>query len=120
MKALIVDDSPMMRTLIRRAAEKRGLEVAEAGNYDETISTFASYQPDIVFLDIIMDTKRSGIEALKHIKSEKPDTTVVMVTSVSNQERIVKECIDYGAEEYVNKPFKEGELLDIIDSIMKG
>lgn len=105
----------MIRALIKNLVEQKEHETYEASCYSEALEQFRSVKPDIVYLDIIMDNnKLTGMDALKKMKKESPDTAVVMVTSLSDQESIIKECVDYGANEYISKPFKDDEILDVL------
>lgn len=116
-KVLIVDDSPMIRALIKNLVEQRNHETYEASCSSEALDQFHKVNPDVVYLDIIMDNnKLTGMEALKQMKKERPDAVVVMVTSISDQESIIKECVDYGANEYISKPFKDEEILEVLDT----
>ncbi|MFP4424020.1 MAG: response regulator [Candidatus Woesearchaeota archaeon] len=115
-KVLIVDDSQMVRKVIAKILWKHECEIFEAANSSKTIEKIKENDPDIVFLDIVMDTNRSGIDLLIAIKKYNPNIKVVMVTSLSHQDQIIKECVDAGADEYISKPFKEHEILAAFDN----
>lgn len=117
-KVLVVDDSPMMRKLIGKLVRTKGCDVIEASNYDEATQQFEKHFPDIVMLDIIMDTQRSGLELLKKFKDESPGTKVIMVTSISDQHEVIKESVYSGADDYISKPFKSEELLNSVDRFL--
>lgn len=113
-KVLVVDDSDVVRNMIGGIASKADCKVLEAENQDDAIRLVKEQEPDIVFLDIILVDQVSGVAVLKETKSLVPDSKVIMVTSISGQEAIVKECVEFGADEFLSKPFKEQDILDII------
>lgn len=108
-KVLIVDDSLIQRTLLKKVAVKEGFEPMEADGADEAVLMFQKFRPDLVLLDIIMGDK-SGIEALREIKAIDSNAFVVMVTSMGAQEAIIEECVQLGANGYVSKPYREEEI----------
>jgi DNA-binding NarL/FixJ family response regulator len=78
---LIVDDNPRLRTLIRRiATQKPALQVVgEAEDGAEAIRLVQLLRPDIVLMDLVMP-RVSGLEALRQIKAERPETKVIIMT----------------------------------------
>lgn len=118
-KVLIVDDSPVSRVLMKNLVLKRECEVIEACNTVEAIDQFTNENPDIVFMDIIMETSRSGIEVLREIKKKNPKTVVIMVTSIAQQDSVIRECVESGADEYISKPFKDDDILNALDRHLK-
>ena len=78
---LIVDDNPQLRSFIRRisAQEPDLYVVGEAGDGAEAIRLTHELRPDIVLLDLIMP-QVDGLEALRRIKAEQPETKVIIVT----------------------------------------
>lgn len=117
-KVLVVDDSSFMRTMIKNIVKQKNAEVVEASNADESIENYKQEKPDIVFMDIIMEGK-TGLDALKAIKEHDPDAIVVMCTSIGGQEHVIKEAVDYGAADFMTKPFKQQEIFNVIDKYGK-
>jgi DNA-binding NarL/FixJ family response regulator len=78
---LIVDDNPRLRALIRRIAiQKPALQVVgEAADGAEAIRLVHLLRPDIVLMDLVMP-RVSGLEALRRIKAERPETKVIIMT----------------------------------------
>ena len=105
MKALIVDDSGTMRTVLRKILTSMGFEVAEARNGFEGIEKLNSYPPpDLALVDWHMP-EMDGFELLKQVRSrpELNDVVVVMVTA-ENELAQINEALGAGANEYVMKP----------------
>jgi two-component system, chemotaxis family, chemotaxis protein CheY len=118
-KILVVDDSNLMRDMIKDICVKRGHEVVEAADGKESVDKYKSEKPDMVFMDIIMGVdKKSGIQALKDIRAHDENALVVMCTSIGEQESIIQECVEAGAIEYIAKPFKVGEIEKALDRFL--
>lgn len=116
MKILLVDDSAFMRSMIKRILETGGHELREASNADEAIASFDEFRPEVVFLDIVMPG-RNGIEVLREIKAKEAGARVVMCTSVGGQEKIIAECVDAGATDFITKPFTPEEITNVVDRL---
>lgn len=78
---LIVDDNPRLRALIRRiTTQKPALQVVgEAEDGAEAIRLVHLLRPEIVLMDLVMP-RVSGLEALRRIKAERPETKVIIMT----------------------------------------
>ncbi|MGM5480834.1 MAG: response regulator [Nanobdellota archaeon] len=118
MKVLLVDDSAFMRNMIKEAIKDNGHEIEEAGNGEDAIKKANEFNPDIIFLDIVMPGM-TGVDALKEIKKEHKDVHVVMCTSVGGQQKIIDEAVSAGASDFIVKPFQSEDILKAIDSVAK-
>jgi len=114
MKALVVDDSRAMRTILSRILRKAGAaEVREAADGCEAIACLESGAiPDLVLVDWNMPNM-NGLELVNALRRrpEWRQVTIVMVTTESEQRQIVR-ALAAGAHEYVIKPFEEESLFD--------
>ncbi|MBN2368015.1 response regulator [Candidatus Woesearchaeota archaeon] len=116
LKILIVDDSAFMRNVIKNALNGLNVsEIFEAGTADESINLYTNKKPDMVFMDIIMPGK-TGLDALRAIKGLDSNAKVVMCTSVG-QEKIVQEAITAGAYDFITKPFKSEEIVEVVSKV---
>ena len=116
LKVMVVDDALFMRNMIKDIFTKAGYEVvAEAENGEAAVELYPQVQPDLVTMDIVMP-KKSGIEALQEIMAADPDACVVMVSALG-QDSLVLEAIESGARDFIVKPFKEDNVLDIVKRI---
>ncbi|HCJ07121.1 MAG: response regulator [Lachnospiraceae bacterium] len=114
---LIVDDSRTSRKILKGILESEGYEVVgEATNGQEGYERYVELKPDVVTMDITMPVL-DGIEALKKIKGEYPDSKVVMVTAAGQKTKMV-EAVQNGANEFVSKPFEPEQLKKIIDKVI--
>jgi len=113
---LVVDDSSLMRRLIKNIVTKNGYKViGEANNGLLGVEKYKELKPDIVTLDMVMD-EMNGLEALKLIIEENPEAKVIMVSSMG-QDVIVRDAIVSGAKNFLLKPFDEKQVLDAFDKL---
>ncbi len=103
---LIVEDSPIIRRLIRDQVKKLGYEAREAENGAEALVEMDKSLPDCVILDLMMPVM-SGPELLEKMQASSVlrDVPVIVVTALSDMDKIVY-CIDHGAVDYMQKPFR--------------
>jgi two-component system, chemotaxis family, chemotaxis protein CheY len=107
-RALIVDDSSVMRKIVERALRQSGLDslvVHEAGSGAEGLEVLKTKTVDLILSDINMPTM-DGLEFLRQIKAQNLaiDVPVIMITTESSEEH-VKQAIQAGAKGYIRKPF---------------
>lgn len=108
---VIVDDSRMIRKMLRGILENAGYAViAEAGNGLEAITAYKQYKPDIITLDITMP-EMDGVEALKEIIKYDPDAYAIMITAAGQQQKVIA-ALKAGASKFVMKPFMKEEVLN--------
>ncbi|MCS7386575.1 MAG: response regulator [archaeon GB-1867-005] len=114
---LVVDDAAFMRMVLKKIILQAGHKViAEASNGDEAVEKYRKFRPDIVFLDIVMPPGRltkDGIDALKIIMREDPEAKVIMCSSMG-QHTLVTEALKIGAKDFVVKPFRPVQILEVL------
>jgi two-component system chemotaxis response regulator CheY len=113
---LVVDDSAFMRNLLTQLLEDEHEVVGEAENGVEAVEMYRELDPDVVTMDIVMPI-RDGIEATTEIKSSDPGASVIMCTSVGQEEKM-REAIEAGADGYITKPFQKPNVLQAIDDVV--
>jgi two-component system chemotaxis response regulator CheY len=107
-RALIVDDSSVMRKIVERSLRQAGLDplvVHEAGSGVEGLELLKVKQVDLILSDINMPSM-DGLEFLRQLRAQNlaPGVPVVMITTESSEEH-VKQAILSGAQGYIRKPF---------------
>jgi two-component system chemotaxis response regulator CheY len=112
-RALIVDDSSVMRKIVERSLRQAGLDalvVFEAGNGAEALDLLKSKQFDLILSDINMPSM-DGLEFLRQLRAQKlaVGVPVVMITTESSEEH-VKQAILAGAQGYIRKPFTADQV----------
>lgn len=114
---LIADDAAFMRKMLRNALTSAGVtRFLEAKNGQEAADMYKEHQPDLVFMDVTMPEK-NGLEALKEIMESNPEAKVVMCSAIG-QDATIMEAIQTGACEFVVKPFKADQIVDIVTNLL--
>jgi two-component system KDP operon response regulator KdpE len=105
---LIIDDEVQIRRLLRACLEGNDYRVLEATTGQEGITQAAQHPPDVILLDLGLPDM-DGVTVLKRLRewSHVP----VVVLSVRDREEDKVTALDYGADDYVTKPFSTAELL---------
>jgi two-component system chemotaxis response regulator CheY len=117
-RILIADDASFMRQMIRDIIEPEGYEVVgEASDGMEVVEKFRKLRPDLVMMDIVMP-KRSGIDAVRAIRSEDGNAAIVMCSALG-QETLVMEAIQAGAKDFIVKPFKPDAVLSTLAKVVE-
>lgn len=118
---LIVDDSPAMRTFVKRVLLLSGFEMScclEAGNGQEALDTLHRDRVDIILTDINMPVM-NGQEFLRNLAAKKPLRSIpVLVVSTDRTENRLREMIALGAQGYIAKPFQPEELRAELDRLL--
>lgn len=119
LKVLVVDDS---KTILRSAElylKEKGCEVRTVEDGFQSLSMIDDYQPDIIFLDIMMP-RLDGYQTCAMIKSneEYADIPVIMLSSKHNLFDKARGRLS-GSEEYLTKPFSHDDLIGAINKYTK-
>ena len=118
-KVLVVDDTPQNVKLLADILTAKGYLAITAASGEEALRKFASDAPDIVLLDIMMPGL-SGYDVCRRIRAD-PATAlvpVVLVTSLDPHAERLK-GIEAGADDFVQKPFNQAELLARVRSLLR-
>lgn len=106
--ALVIDDEPQIRRLLRVTLEANGYRVFDAATGNDGVAQAAQRKPDVVLLDLgLLDL--DGLAVLKRIREW--SRVPIIILSVHDQEDEKVAALDAGADDYVTKPFNSGELL---------
>jgi two-component system, OmpR family, KDP operon response regulator KdpE len=105
---LIIDDEIQIRRLLEITLSANGYKITEAATGKEGLLLAATGQPVIIILDLGLPDIE-GLEVLKRLREWflKP----IIILSVRNAENDIIKALDYGANDYLTKPFRSGELL---------
>ena len=107
-KILIVDDEPGIRKVLKITLEDMGYQVLDAGNGEDALQIFRESGPSIVLTDIKMPGI-DGIEILRIIKEEKPETEVIMITGHGDMELAIQ-SLKNEATDFITKPINNDVL----------
>lgn len=113
---LIIDDEAPIRKLLQITLQSNDYHVIEAATAREGLIAAANHPPDLVLLDLGLPDE-DGHSVLKHLREwyAKP----VIIISVQNNEEDIVKALDNGANDYLVKPFRTGELLARIRSALR-
>lgn len=115
-RVMIVDDAAFMRLMLKTMLKDNGFEiVGEAEDGEDAVNKYKEIKPDIVTMDITMP-KLSGVEALKSILEYDAGANIVMISAMG-QEDMVKQSIIFGAKSFIVKPFKNDQVIKILNQL---
>jgi two-component system response regulator NreC len=119
-RVLVVDDHAVVRAGLRRVldAEADIETVAEAADADRAVFEAMEHTPDVVLLDVMMPGK-SGIEGLPALLQAAP-AAKVLVLSMQDDPRYVREAFDAGASGYVLKEAADSEVVGAVRAVAAG
>ena len=116
---MVVDDSRIMRNIVKNTFEKLKISVyfLEAEDGIKAMQVILNNKVDLVLLDWNMPNL-SGIEFLRHVRSMEKyrDIPIIMVTSEASKLNVV-EAVKAGATAYITKPFSEKKFMEKISQI---
>jgi len=117
-KVMVCDDSKLMRKKLKNFLELsyKDIDVLVAENGKNAVEVYEAEKPNLVFLDIVMPIL-DGIGALKLIKAFDNDAKVV-ITSSSGTKQKLKEALESGAVEFIQKPWTEDKIKFVVDKFM--
>ena len=116
-KILIVDDERPVRELLRKLLEREGYFCALASGAGKAREYLETQDFDLLLCDIRMPGE-SGLDLIRHVKKEYPDTAIIMVTAIDDprEAKIAQEIGVYG---YVIKPFESNQILIIVANALR-
>ncbi|MGZ6256809.1 MAG: response regulator [Candidatus Limnocylindria bacterium] len=120
LRLLVVDDHEVvLQGLVALLDRREEFQVvAEAGTVAEAIAAAHRYEPDLVVMDVRLPDG-SGVEACREIRSERPETRVVMLTSYPDEEAVLSAIIA-GASGYLLKQIRGRDLVAALQSVARG
>jgi two-component system, chemotaxis family, chemotaxis protein CheY len=118
---LIVDDSPAMRSFVKRVLELSGFEMGtcfEAGNGSEALELLKNEWVDVILTDINMPVM-NGEEFVQNLSAHESFHSIpVLVISTDRTDDRVRQMISLGAKGYVKKPFQPEELREELERVL--
>jgi two-component system KDP operon response regulator KdpE len=105
---LVVEDDPALSAALAATLKAAGFRPITAGTAAEGLRWFAHYAPDLILLDLGLPD-RDGLAIIQEIRQR--SSTPIVVLSARGAEAVKVEALDFGADDYVGKPFGVDELL---------
>jgi|SRR5580700_7130812 two-component system chemotaxis response regulator CheY len=122
-RALIVDDSSVMRKIVERSLRQAGIEMTEvfqAGNGAEALGVLQDHAVDLILCDINMPVM-DGLEFVKNLSgvANAKGVPVVMITTEGSEAHVVQ-AISCGARGYIRKPFTAEQVREHVIPVLAG
>ena len=118
-RILIADDEPFNRELLEAFLSEGNYELEYAADGQETLDKTASFNPDLILLDVMMP-KLSGFEVCEKLKKD-PQTSSVMILMVTALSDLgdVERAVAVGCDDFLSKPINQIELLIRVENLLK-
>jgi diguanylate cyclase (GGDEF)-like protein len=118
-RILVADDEPHIRRILQFLLEEEGFEIMMAEDGEEAWKAVASFQPDLVLLDVMMP-RMDGFSVLEIIRAgfETARLPVILLTAKGEEQDKVK-GLSGGANDYIVKPFNHDELLLRVSNLLE-
>jgi two-component system KDP operon response regulator KdpE len=113
---LIIDDEVQIRKLLEITLHSNSYQVTEAGTAKEGMIRAANHPPDLIILDLGLPDM-DGLTVLQQLRQWY--TNPVIILSVQKDEEVIIKALDSGANDYLSKPFRTGELLARLRSALR-
>jgi len=119
MKVLVVDDSPLVRNMVKKACMGSEFEVVgEAKNGEEAVRSYRELNPDIVTLDVTMPVK-DGLKAAEEILACNPEARILLLSAMGD-EGLLEKARKMGIASSLQKPFTAPVLLEALRALSRG
>ena len=109
MKLLLVEDNTQLNKALSTLLKRNSYIVDSALDGEEALLYIEKYSYDVIILDIMLP-RINGLEVLKKMRNNNIQTPVIMLTAKSTVDDKIK-GLDFGADDYLTKPFNSDELL---------
>jgi two-component system alkaline phosphatase synthesis response regulator PhoP len=127
-KILLVDDDPDQRLSLRLPLEAAGYQVSEAASYDEGLQAVTAFQPDLLILDVMMDSMTAGFQFALTLHDANPDgeykefasLPIIMLTAIHSTTHL-RFGVDQDylpVQEFLEKPVDPEVLLKTVNKFL--
>ena len=118
-KVLVVDDARFTRNMLKNIINKSDYAevIGEASNGNQALDMYKKLKPDLVTMDLVMPEK-GGIEATEDLLRTDPKAVIVIVSALG-QEALVLEAAKKGAKDFIQKPFKTDQIIEVMQRNFK-
>jgi CheY-like chemotaxis protein len=113
LQILLMDDEPLVRSLLKQILERAGHTVTEVSNGQEGVRCFRENNFDLVITDHGMPVM-NGLDAAFRIKKQKPETPVILITGWQTETDATFQKPS-GIDEFITKPFNLEKLIELIE-----
>jgi len=116
LKTMVLEDDPETNELMSTTLKNFFAEVYSALDGETALELYNKYQPDIIFVDIILPGK-SGLEIAKEIREKNPKQMIVVV-SASDDMGNISEAVKIGVNNFIRKPINTDKMIDVLKDIV--
>lgn len=116
-KIMAVDDEPDILSLIKKVLERAGHQVITCLSGKEFLQKFREVEPDLVLLDVMMP-EMDGWDVYREIRKIRRGQKVAFLTALDIPPKIKEGIKEFGAMDYVTKPFDPDELVKKVESFI--
>lgn len=113
----LIDDEPIIHDVLGQLLQSEGYQVEVSASGEEALSKLPHQKFDLTLLDLLMPGM-DGLEVLREIKRLEPEAVVIIITAYASVESALT-AMKMGAYDYIQKPFKNDELLMIISRALE-
>lgn len=115
---VVIDDSPTEVYVLQTMLERNGHQVSVAKNAEEGISLVKQIQPNAVLMDVVMPGM-NGFQATREL-NKNPETSHIPIIIVTTKDQQTDKIwgMRQGAKDYLVKPVKEADLIDILANVL--
>ncbi|MBN1661640.1 MAG: response regulator [Anaerolineae bacterium] len=127
-KILIIDDDPDLTEVMRLTLESKGYEVFSAAGGGEGLEKVVEIEPDLIILDVMMDSTTEGFQVSLQLRSPEPDSRyaayrdipILMLTALHSTTPLrFKPDDDYlPVDDFVEKPLEPGALVEKVEKLL--
>jgi len=119
LRALVVDDSAVIRELIAVNLQLEGLDVTTAGDGESALELARTTRPDVITLDVMMP-RMTGFEVVERLRAD-PDIAGIPLVMVTGRAQAVDLARgeEMGVDAYLTKPFEPAELIEVVTRLAR-
>ena len=116
---LVIDDDPVTRVVVCAVLESAGHTVIEAADGHNGLTAFYQHSADLVITDILMPGK-DGIETIRELRGTNPEIKIIALSGDVRFDGpgILKAAHFLGANEVIEKPFRNDELMRVVEQVL--
>ena len=118
-RVLIADDNPVNVELLEAFLSERDYEIGVAVDGKDVLDKVASFQPDVILLDVMMP-KLSGFEVCKKLKGDAATKKImILMVTALNELGDIERAVQAGTDDFLSKPVNKIELLKRVDNMLR-
>lgn len=114
--SMVVEDEKVTNELLSSTFGNFFSEVRSSFNGEDALEMYKTYEPDVVFVDIIM-SGMDGIELSRKIREINP-SQIIIVISASNDIKKISESIEVGVNSFIQKPIDTNKIIELLNNIV--